>query len=266
MAKQTAKSPSSTLVPRSISRYGWRPDTPDQRDRPTLLKVSRVNGLPATVDLSKDPAMPKVYDQGELGSCTANAIAAAYEYETCKQSLTDFTPSRLAIYYGERYIEHTVASDAGAEIRDGMKVVAKTGVAPEKLWPYVESRFTKKPPAAYFNAAKSHICTEYQAVEPTEASIKSQLAAGFPVVFGISVYDSFESDAVANSGVVPMPKAKEKMIGGHAILITGYTSTAFRFRNSWGTNWGKGGYATLPNAYVLDPKLAGDFWTIRVVK
>ncbi|MEP6495895.1 MAG: C1 family peptidase [bacterium] len=251
---------------RSIARYGWRPDTPDQRDRPSLLKVSRVTRLPATVDLSKKPAMPAVYDQGQLGSCTANAIGAAYEYETRKQALADFMPSRLAIYYGERYIEHTVASDAGAEIRDGMKVVAKTGVAPEKLWPYIESKFAKTPPQAYFTAAKSHICTSYESVEQTESAIKSQLAAGFPIVFGISVYESFESDAVAKTGTVPMPKAAEKMLGGHAILITGYTSTVFRFRNSWGKNWGKGGYATLPKAYVLDPKLASDFWTIRVVE
>ena len=80
------------------------------------------------------------------------------------------------------------------------------------------------------------------------------------------MYESFESQAVAKTGTVPMPKAKEKMLGGHAILLVGYTSTVFRFRNSWGTSWGKGGYATLPKAYVLNPDLASDFWTIRVVE
>lgn len=259
-------SPASPLVQRSVSRYGWHPDTPDQRDRPTTLKARSLVRLPASVNLSTLPAMPKVYDQGELGSCTANAIAAAYEYEACKQSLTDFTPSRLAIYYDERFIEHTVASDAGAEIRDGMKVVAKNGVAKEALWPYVISKFAKKPPQAYYSAAKSHICTSYESVEQSETAIKSQLAAGYPVVFGISVYESFESDAVARTGTVPMPKTKEKMLGGHAILLVGYTSTVFRFRNSWGPSWGKSGYATLPKAYVLSPDLASDFWTIRIVK
>jgi C1A family cysteine protease len=222
--------------------------------------------LPATVDLSKLAAMPQVYDQGDLGSCTANAIAAAYEYEACKQSLTDFTPSRLAIYYDERYLEHTVASDAGAEIRDGMKVVAKNGVAKEALWPYVISKFAKKPPQAYYTAARAHLTTSYESVEQSETAIKSQLASGYPVVFGISVYESFESATVARTGTVPMPKANEKMLGGHAILIVGYTSSVFRFRNSWGTSWGKSGYATLPKAYVLNPQLASDFWTIRIVE
>ena len=265
MATKNAAANNGAPAPRTIAGYGWRPDTPDQRDRPSTLKVMRVTRLPATVDLSKQKAMPPVYDQGELGSCTANAIAGAYEYETRKQGLADFAPSRLAIYYGERVIENTVRSDAGAEIRDGMKVVNKTGVAPESLWPYIISKFAQKPPAAYFTQAKKHQCTEYQSVEQTEAAIKSQLAAGFPVVFGISVYDSFESDAVARTGTVPMPKTSEKLLGGHAILLTGYTSTVFRFRNSWGTNWGKGGYATLPKAYVLSSDLASDFWTVRVV-
>lgn len=256
----------SSITQRHVARYGWRPDTPDQRDRPSSLKVMRVTRLPASVDLSKHAAMPPVYDQGDLGSCTANAIGAAYEYETRKQSLTDFRPSRLAIYYGERYIEHTVASDAGAEIRDGMKVVSKSGVAPEELWPYVVSKFAKKPPQSYYTVAKSHCCSSYESVEQSEAAIKSHLAAGYPVVFGISVYESFESQTVAKTGTVPMPKSKEKMIGGHAIVLVGYTSTVFRFRNSWGTNWGRGGYATLPKGYVLNPDLASDFWTIRVVE
>jgi C1A family cysteine protease len=266
MATKKSAPKNTDPAPRTIARYGWRPDTPDQRDRPSALKVMRVNKLPAAVDLSKNPAMPPVYDQGQLGSCTANAIGGAYEFETRKQGLQDFMPSRLAIYYGERVVENTVASDAGAEIRDGMKVINQTGVGPEALWPYVISKFSKKPPAAYYAAAKLHQCTAYESVEQTEAAIKSQLAAGFPVVFGISVYESFESQAVANSGTVPMPKPKEKLLGGHAILIVGYTSTVFRFRNSWGTSWGKKGYATLPTAYVLDSKLASDFWTVRVVE
>jgi C1A family cysteine protease len=253
-------------TPRQVAHFGWRPDTPDQRDRPSPLKVMRVNKLPPAVDLARNSAMPPVYDQGQLGSCTANAIGAAYEFETRKQGLQDFTPSRLAIYYGERVIENTVASDAGAEIRDGMKVINKTGAAPETLWPYIISKFAKKPPAAFYTAAKKHQCTTYESVDQTESAIKSQLAAGFPVVFGISVYESFESDAVARTGTVPMPKPKEQLLGGHAILITGYTSKVFRFRNSWGTNWGKNGYATLPIAYVLNSSLASDFWTVRVVE
>lgn len=257
----------TVLKPRQIRHYGWRPDTPDQRDRAAkVVAPMRLAALPPSVDLSTRPAMPPVYDQGELGSCTANAIGAAFEYELRRQDLADFTPSRLAIYYGERVIERTVKTDAGAEIRDGMKVVAKQGAGPESLWPYVISRFAKAPPAAYISAARKHLCLSYERVEQTEVGMKRALAAGYPIVFGISVYDSFESDAVAKTGLVPMPKKSEKLLGGHAILMTGYTKSRVRFRNSWGKSWALGGYATLPLSYVLNSNLASDFWIAKIVE
>ncbi|HEY4129067.1 MAG TPA: C1 family peptidase [Gemmatimonadaceae bacterium] len=254
------------IVPRTVARYGWRPDTPDMRDLMTAVALRAVSKLPASVDLSTLKSMPPVYDQGQLGSCTGNAIAGGFEFDLAKQHLPVFKPSRLAIYYDERVIERTTKEDAGAEIRDGMKVIAKTGAAPETLWPYVVSKFAVKPSKAYYKAAAAHTCVLYQRVAQSEAAIKSVLAAGQPIVFGITVYDSFESDAVAESGTVPMPKKTEKTLGGHAILMVGYTKSRVKFRNSWGDAWGKKGYATLPLDYVLSSDLATDFWTIQTVK
>jgi len=257
----------AVLKPRRIQHYGWRPDTPDLRDRAAkVVAPVRLSALPPSVDLSTQAAMPPVYDQGQLGSCTANAIAGAFEYDLRRQNLADFAPSRLAIYYGERVIERTVKSDAGAEIRDGMKVISKQGAGPETLWPYVITRFAQTPPASYVAAAKKHLCLSYERVEQTEVGIKRALAAGYPIVFGISVYDSFESDAVAKNGVVPMPKKTEKLLGGHAILMTGYTKSRVKFRNSWGKSWALDGYGTLPLAYVLSTDLASDFWIAKIVE
>jgi C1A family cysteine protease len=253
-------------VPRKVARYGWRPDTPDMRDKLSAVAVRAISKLPPSVDLSAQKWMPPVYDQGQLGSCTGNAIAGGFEFDLGKQKLPVFQPSRLAIYYDERVIERTTREDAGAEIRDGMKVIAKTGAAPETLWPYVESKFAQKPSKTYYNAARAHTCVLYQRVAQTEAAIKSVLASGLPIVFGITVYESFESDAVAESGTVPMPKKTEKSLGGHAILMVGYTKSRLKFRNSWGKDWGKNGYATLPLDYVLNSDLASDFWTIQTVK
>lgn len=262
----STSTPQQHIVPRSIARYGWRPDTPDMRDKMSAVAVRAVSKLPASIDLSTKAWMPPVYDQGDLGSCTGNAIAGGFEFDLGKQKLPVFQPSRLAIYYDERVIERTTKEDAGAEIRDGMKVIAKTGAATEKLWPYVASKFATKPSAAYYTAAKDHTCVLYERVAQSESAIKSVLASGLPIVFGITIYDSFESDAVAESGTVPMPKKTEKSLGGHAILMIGYTKTTFKFRNSWGKDWGKKGYATLPLAYVLNSDLASDFWTIQTVK
>src|SRR5262249_21513787 len=120
---------------RKIKRYGWVPDFPDHRDHLYAAPVVNLSALPAKIDLR--PHCPPVYDQGQLGSCTGNAIAGAIHFDRVKQHKTpDFVPSRLFIYYNEREMEGTVSSDAGAQIRDGIKSVSERGDCPETQWPY----------------------------------------------------------------------------------------------------------------------------------
>jgi C1A family cysteine protease len=222
--------------------------------------------LPAQADLRAE--CPPVYDQGQLGSCTGNAIAGAIQFDRMKQGLKpDFAPSRLFIYYSERVLEHTVETDAGAMIRDGIKSVAKTGVCPESDWPYDINKFAQRPPARAYTDAKAHKAASYSRLINSAPQLRGCLASGYPFVFGFSVYESFESQAVAQSGVVPMPQPTEKQIGGHAVMAVGYDDTEQRFivRNSWGDGWGMKGYFTIPYAYLTDSNLADDFWTIRIV-
>jgi C1A family cysteine protease len=251
----------------SIKRYGWVPDLPDARDYMYAAPVEMMAKLPAKVDLRSH--CPPVYDQGQLGSCTGNAIAGAVQFDREKQKLKpDFVPSRLFIYYGERVIEGTVNSDAGAQIRDGIKVVAKQGVPPETDWPYDIAKFADKPPPKAFADALKDLAVSYSRVSQTLSQMKGCLASGFPFVFGFTVYDSFESQDVAKTGVVPMPASGESVLGGHAVLAVGYDDGQQRFivRNSWGTGWGMHGYFTMPYAYLTDRGLASDFWTIRLIK
>src|SRR6476646_3515572 len=149
MAKHTVADPLSLVTHRTQVRYGWRLDLPDARDH--IYSAPLAKALPPAVDLR--PNCPPVYDQGQLGSCTANAIAAAVEFDRKKQNLTDFAPSRLFIYYNERVMEGTVDYDAGAQIRDGIKSVAKIGAAPETDWPYDIAKFADKPPAKAYTDA-----------------------------------------------------------------------------------------------------------------
>jgi C1A family cysteine protease len=244
-------------------RYGWQRDLPDHRD---YLFAAAPATLPVSVDLR--PQCPPVYDQGQLGSCTANAIAAAIQFDRLKQKISDFTPSRLFIYYNERVIEHTVTSDSGAQIRDGIKTVAKQGDCPETEWPYVISKFKTKPSVKCYADALKYKTVSYQRVTQSLAQLKGCLAAGFPFVFGFTVYESFESAAVAKSGHASLPKSGEQVVGGHAVVGVGYDDAKswFVVRNSWSAKWGLKGYFTLPYAYVADANLASDFWTIRVVQ
>ncbi len=209
---------------------------------------------------------PPVYDQGQLGSCTANAIAGAIEFDRKKQNLSDFVPSRLFIYYNERVMEGTVGQDAGAQIRDGIKSVNKIGAPPETDWAYDITKFTKKPPANAYSDAKLDRAIRYQRLVPTLAQLQGCLASGFGFVFGFTVYESFESQAVAQTGVMPMPQPTERKLGGHAVMAVGYDNPSRRMivRNSWGTGWGQAGYFTMPYEYITGSNCS-DFWTIRSV-
>ncbi len=251
----------------AIKRYGWTPDLPDARDHMYAAPVEMMAKLPAKVDLR--PHCPPVYDQGQLGSCTGNAVAGAVQFEREKQQLKpDFVPSRLFIYYGERVIEGTVNSDSGAQIRDGIKVVAKQGVPPETDWPYDITKFADKPSQKAYQDALQDKAVSYSRLTQTLSQMKGCLASGYPFVFGFTVYDSFESQQVAQTGIVQLPAAGESVIGGHAVLAVGYDDSQHRFivRNSWGNGWGMQGYFTMPYAYLTDRGLASDFWTIRLIK
>lgn len=201
-------------------------------------------------------------------NCTANAIAGAIEYERIRQKLTDFVPSRLFIYYNERLLEGSVASDSGAMLRDGIKVVNKYGACPETEWPYIESQFAVKPSVKCYADALKDLVISYSSVPQNLTQMKSVLASNYPITVGITVYDSFESDAVAKTGMVPMPTQTEECLGGHAVLIVGYDDTKqmFIIRNSWGPDWGLKGYFYIPYAYILSSQLACDFWTIKQIK
>lgn len=243
--------------------YGWVRDLPDHRD---LMFAAALTALPAKIDLRLNPEKWPVYDQGQLGSCTANAIAGALQFDEIKEGKADpFVPSRLFIYYNERVIEHSVGSDSGAQIRDGVKVVAKLGVPPETDWPYNIGEFTEKPPEVAYTDAKRERVSNYLRIPQAAAQLKACLANGFPFVFGFTVYESFEGPDVAKTGVMRMPQPSEQVVGGHAVCAVGFddSKSTFIVRNSWGDTWGDKGYFYMPYAYMLDPHLASDFWTMR---
>lgn len=251
-------------------KYGHRHDKHDHRDIMfTMAANTNVKTLPAMVDL-RDKC-PPVYNQGRLGSCTANALAAAFEYTQLKQNNKwDFMPSRLFIYYNERALEGRVKIDGGAAIRDGIKVINTQGVCREILHPYIEKNFAKKPYANAYADALFHKSLAYRRLDNTNIDmLKSCLADGNPFVFGFMVFDSFEGEdePVAKTGIMSMPTPNEKALGGHAVMCVGYddTKNVFIVRNSWGPEWGDKGYFYMPYDYMTSKRLCSDFWTIESI-
>ena len=242
---------------------GAKPDVKDHRDLRFKLSLKAAQ-LPALVDLSNN--MPPCENQGELGACTAFAIGGAVQYALITQGKTLLNPSKLFVYYEERLREGTVNQDAGAMIRTGFKVIADKGFANEKDWPYLISRFKRKPSTIAYTRSKLDVVDIYQRVDTTLLALKTALATGNPVVLGMSVYEAMMSEQTAVTGVVNRPLATEQNMGGHAVLLMGYNDATKRFlvRNSWGADWGKRGYFELSYDYATLGLLA-DAWIIKLL-
>jgi C1A family cysteine protease len=255
---------------------GWVPDRPDHRDLYYSAPLQHLRQLPASVDLRPQFTFAP-YDQGRIGSCTANAIAAAIQFDRAKTHKTpDFTPSRLFIYFNERALEHSIPSDAGAMIRDGIKSVAKQGACKETTWAYDDTpadpdtqlfpsgaKAGQKPLDAAYHEAEAYRAMAYFRVQQSLAQMRGCLADGFPLIFGFSVYENLYDASGNPVSVLPMPQGSQ--LGGHAVLAVGYDDTKrlFTIRNSWGTGVQDHGYFYMPYSYATDPSLADDLWTLR---
>lgn len=261
---------------------GWVRQEPDHRD--FRFEVSRriTTQLPPSLDLSHN--MPPQLDQGDLGSCGPNSADECIMYDEKVQKMTVTGASRLFIYYVTRSIMQgkPVRQDSGVDNRTLLKALSQFGWCKESLWPYDTTKFTKKPSAACYNAALANRIKSYAAVAQNLTQMQGVLVSGFPFLFGFDVFNPMMSDAVAKTGIVPMPAAGDQLDGGHDVTICGYTTVdqpgivagniwpanTFRFRNHWvnedGTPWGDGGYGYIQFAYATGDH-ASDFWVINAV-
>jgi C1A family cysteine protease len=229
-----------------------------------LKSFLEIKKLPKQVDLRNK--CPAIYDQGNIGSCTAQALAAAFEIKDGMSNT--FIPSRLFIYYNERLLENSVHEDSGALLSDGIKTLETYGVCNEKDWPYDTKKFKIKPPQKCYIDALQHRAYTVHNISCDMNSMKTSLASGHPFVVGISIYESFESEEVSKTGIVSIPDIdSENCLGGHAVLVVGYNDITQMWivRNSWGEDWGDKGYFYLPYLYLMDAKLSSELWNITKI-
>jgi C1A family cysteine protease len=245
--------------------FNLKTDKPDERDfKYSLTHPDEITSkIPNPICLKHK--IHYVFDQGQIGSCSANALALAFDFEHGGGPY-----SRLQIYYNERVMENTVNIDSGAYLRDGIKTLATQGVDVEARWPYNPALFTQEPPVVVVTEALQNTISVYSRLS-TRQDFLSCLAAGFPVICGITAFAGLESYEAATTGFVPMPHPGEQPIGGHAVLMIGHNNRVhgqdrYLFQNSWGSGWGDPAYPGcfwLPAAYVENPNLMSDCWSIR---
>lgn len=269
---------------------GWLPDYPDFRDytedekslKPMLSKVGVTKTLKAALPTSVDlrPWCPPIENQGSIGSCTANAGVALFEYFERRAFGKHIDASRLFLYKTTRNMLHWTG-DTGAFLRTTMGAMVLFGVPPEEYWPYLVADYEKEPPAFCYAFAQNYKAISYYRLDPPGTTksallthIKTNLAGGLPSMFGFTVYGSYTQ--ANTTGKIPYPTKGEKIIGGHAVVAVGYddsvkikntftgateTKGALLIRNSWGPGWGSNGYGWLPYEYVLKG-LAVDWWSM----
>jgi len=245
-----------------VKNSGFIRDALDPRD----FCASRLfpRGLQLPISTANRPNYSPVEDQSTLGSCTAQAGVGIAEMLDRLPDGAHVDLSRLALYFFEREAMGTVDEDSGATIRECMKQLA-IGVPPESLWPYDIAKFKDAPPQEAVDARGAHRIAEYYRVPALRQQYmaKAALARGLPVICGILVYESMMTPEVAETGKVPYPvHAPDLLVGGHAIVLVDYDDMrdVFIFRNSWGEDWGDGGYGTLPQSYISSPRLTSDMW------
>jgi len=253
----------SQLPAAKFNQYGWTPDLPDHRDK--ILKYPRAKMLPSKVDLRD--LCPPVYDQAGLGTSTICAVLSAYQLNQKRIIAGELIiPSRLFTYYNTRLMNNSADRDSGTSIRDCIKSINKYGLCPESIWPYDSSILFNKPGADCYEKAIGKNSIPYHRIVQNHDQIKSTLADGQPIIFGMSIFPSFLKKEVSETGIVPMPDPDEAILGGHSALLVGYDDEECYWivLTSWGEKFGDKGYLYLPYDYFFkEKKFIMDLWVLK---
>jgi C1A family cysteine protease len=258
---------------------GWQKSLPDFRDyslespevRAMMERLRPL--LPATGQVPDTESLasyfPEVDDQQQINSSPAQACVDLVQYFDRRALGRTVKLSKLFVYQATQRLLGTLGN-APMDLRSTLKAIASFGIPYEQHWPYESEKVNDEPAPFLYAFADRYRSIRYVRLDgrngtgqETLAIVKSLLDAGFPCVFGFSVPTS-----ISREGDIPYRPTFDTIQGGQAVVAVGYddqrissTKGALQIRNSWGRDWGEGGYGWLPYAYV-EEQLAADFWTI----
>jgi hypothetical protein len=255
----------------SLTKYGYRPDPPDPRDRRFSVDLAPKLTAVSTGDVDLRPYCSET-NQYNLGSCAGNATADSVEIVSAISGKPPVQLSRLFVYTLARNFEDDdhdgksdIDKDNGTYIRLCFEVLAKFGICREDLpagkggWPYDVTKVFTLPDLMSMRAATGHRIHSYYRIDETGSSrvdkMLEALRGNHPVVFGTQVDQTFENI----SDDTPWMRTGES-VGGHAMVVVGYlTGLGFIVKNSWGNGWGDNGFCIMKPDVFMMPE-TNDLW------
>ena len=236
-------------------------DSRDDRDLMTIYSREVLNflGISAPSKVSLKDYVPKVYNQGDYESCTANAVCGAYGIDlTIQPQSVYFDPSRMFLWYNTRKMNGNENKNAGTSIRDAFKSTNQLGICTEEEWPYSKP-FNEEPSEEAYSAARGNGTVRYERINTGDLDhIKASLLENCPVVIGMEWYRSF--DKIGSDGMMPPPA--DGVRGRHAVVVVGYDNSIERLTvlNSWGSAIEDEGYFYMPYNFITDNLCKFDMW------
>lgn len=257
----------------STYSFGWKPDLPDIHDK--YYQFDKVELAPDTdsdSDLDSDiensfrisrvdlrDQFPPVYDQANLHCSVPCSVLSVWRFFCNKTQSESDPPSRIHLHQLTSLID---SNDKSLSIKNCLHVLEKVGVVSEEVigfgeYPEVDEHFSgieSKPPKLI----------KYRRVEQNKEQFKRALDAGYPIIFGLSLYSSALTDGTRKTGVIKMPTKSDQVVGGMCMVLVGYDNEQKMWivRNNWGGDWGERGYGYIPFNYLTNPQLAQNFWVI----
>lgn len=254
--------------------FGWKPDLPDIHDK--FYQFDKVEFTP-DVDTDSDSdsetdegfkiekidlrdQFPPVYDQGSIHCSVPCSILSVYCFFTNKTNPEEeYIPSRMHLHQLTSLIE---SNDRSLSIKNTLHILEKVGTVSEDIigfgeYPDQDERFIgieTKPPKLI----------KYRKVEQSKEQFKRALDAGYPIIFGMSLYSSALTEGTFKTGEIKMPTKSDQVVGGISMVLVGYDNKKKHWivRNNWGKQWGDKGYGYIPFSYLINPQLANSFWVI----
>lgn len=210
-----------------------------------------------------------IQNQGQQGSCVAFSLTSVFEYVVKLNTNQMMDLSEAFLYYNSRKLDagedFDPNLDDGTTFTSALRALSEYGLAEESYCKYDPSLWSVEPTKEAYDDASVRKLIKALNVERSVSAMKSALSEGYPVLASFTLCRSFNPSA---NGLISMPgqdelaaladgSDQETLHNRHGMVIVGYDDKlqSFLVRNSWGVEWGNGGYCYVPYEYIENEHL-----------